>query len=62
MDEQDVNAHTFIVRVWCESGERQEWRGQITHVACGTVYYFAGLDAMLDLIRHALAESARGGA
>ena len=40
----------FIVRVWCESGERpgvvRAWRGSIEHVASGERSFFTELDAV----------------
>ena len=51
---------SFIVRVWCESGDASsstpEWRGSIEHVPNGRRAFFRELPAILDFMKPFLEE------
>lgn len=47
---------SFIVRVWCESGDGQArtvraWRGSVEHVASGQRVFFQELDAVIAFMK-----------
>ncbi len=47
---------SFIVRVWCESGDGQArtvraWRGSVEHVASGQRVFFRELDAVIAFMK-----------
>jgi hypothetical protein len=47
---------SFIVRVWCESGDGEAravraWRGSIEHVPSGQRVYFQELDAVIAFMK-----------
>lgn len=54
MDQLDLYAHSFIVRIWREqTGERPDqgiWRGHITHVPSGRRRYLRSLDDIVVFI------------
>jgi hypothetical protein len=54
MDEMELAAHSFIIRIWVE--ERSEatgrgiWRGSITQVSSGQRRYLSNLEEIADFI------------
>jgi hypothetical protein len=44
--------HVFVVRIWHESGREADptWRGAVTLVATGELFYFTGLGHLTDFI------------
>jgi hypothetical protein len=54
MDEMELAAHSFIIRIWVE--ERSEatgqgiWRGSITEVSSGRRRYLSNLEEIADFI------------
>ena len=47
----EAEAHSFVVRIWRESGDKErgqagEWRGWLEHVQSGQRHYFGGLNEL----------------
>lgn len=44
--------HVFVVRIWHEAGRQADptWRGAVTLVATGELFYFTGLADLTDFI------------
>lgn len=55
-------AVTLVVRLWFEGSETDpgtgEWRGEVKQVPSGRVFYFRGLDGLVDRVRAVIEEEA----
>jgi hypothetical protein len=55
-------AVTLVVRLWFEGSATDpaagEWRGEVKQVPSGRVFYFRGLDGLVDRVRAVIEEEA----
>ena len=59
---QAPGAVTLVVRLWFEGSEADpgagEWRGEVKQVPSGRVFYFRGLDGLVERVRAVIEEGA----
>nr|WP_290669061.1 hypothetical protein [Ardenticatena sp.] len=51
MSHEEQAHHTFIIRMWLESGETPYWRGRIEHIPSGLRQPVHSLDDISQFIR-----------
>lgn len=54
MDEGEIEAQSFVIKVWLEEIDsatgRQVWRGRVTHVPSGEQYAFTDLAMLVGIL------------
>lgn len=55
-------AVTLVVRLWFEGSDAEpaegEWRGEVKQVPSGRVFYFRGLDGLVERVRAVIEQEA----
>jgi hypothetical protein len=62
MTNRAPGAITLVVRLWFEGSEADpgagEWRGEVKQVPSGRVFYFRGLEGLVERVREVVHEEA----